>query len=805
MIRESWIWNILLGVFYLGLLLLGYSFYQEYRIIRLLHMDDEVSAIYEGNDWVRWEDRENGVFAADVHPLLTYKAAEELNDIKKGDRLSEIQDLPVLTADVANTIKASKDPGTLYIVRVERPNRIQTLEKHKSKVINGFRLAYSFNDRSLYWIVSGWVLGAGIFISCIILAILVPLVAGNLRYHLALLSVSIAALLFFLLQFSHNIYLIVDEEFINLDTELSIEMLFMIIYAILLFIYVISYFLFKSEANNILYVIPSFLLAIFLISFQYSIIYQQQQLKFYHDIVERYTICFFFIHVVAGIILHVVATYREKNARQLGTSALMLAISIFGLFYTWANPQFPLIPTEEFLAGYYLFLFFPLINASFNQLRFGKVQVVITATFQYFVFFVITIALFLLIKQLSGLILTQNAFREELEFLALLTTVLLVRWIYLANENRFSRYFTTAQQEKARGFKSFIAQIPRYTSSHGLRKDVVERLMDYFQAEDVHLWWKGDFPENDETSNMRHHKEHERIYGQLAEKNTVWSKNKQIAPLRLDKELENLILKSAYTLISPISVNEENYALLMLGKKRRGVYNLTDLEMISQLVQQTQLTLNIIQLNTREKELIQAKYEADLMALRSQINPHFLFNTLNSLTELVHESPEQAEVAIEKLSYIFRYTTKESSKNLVPLMKEVQLVSTYLDLEKIRFGDRLETSIKIDEDVRDVEIPAFVLQTLIENCIKHGIAKILHNGKVSIDAFRENVFLVCEVRDNGPGIDLSRIYKSTGLSNTIRRFENLYNRKNLLYFENTGNGTLVRFKVPLAITPELSH
>ncbi len=805
MIRESWIWYILLSLFYIGLFIIGYSFYQEYRYIRILHTGDEVSNVYEGNDWVTWEDRDNGVFAKDVHPLLTYKQADELNDIKEGDRLYEIDFHPIYKADVANTIIASKDPGTVYIIHVERPNAIQIMEKHDSRVINGFRLAYSFNDNGLYWIVSVWILGLGIFLSMIVLAILVPLVRGNFKFHSVLLGLSISAFLFFLLQFSHNIYLIVDEGITNLDTELTIEKLFIFLYGILLFFYATSYFLFKSESDHILYAIPSIVVGIFLLSFQYYIIYDLQELKSYHDLIERYTIIFFFIHVVAGIILHIVANIREKSFRQLGGTVVMLAVSIFAAIYYWGDAHLPFLTNEDVLAAYYLFLFFPLINASFNQLRFGRVQVVITATVQYFVFFAITIALFLLIKQLSGYILTRNSFREELEFLALLVAVLLIRWIYLANENRLNQYFTTAQQENARNFKSFIAQIPRYTSSHGLRKDVVERLMNYFQAEDVHLWWKGDFPEHEDGNMVRYHKEHEAIYNNLSQKNTVWSKNKQIAPIRLHKELENLILKSAYTLISPITVDEENYALLMLGKKRKGVYNLTDLEMLSQLVQQTQLTLNIIQLNTREKELIQAKYEADLMALRSQINPHFLFNTLNSLTELVHESPERAEDAIEKLSYIFRYTTKESNKNLVPLTNEVQLCSTYLDLEKIRFGDRLETHIRVEENIKDVEIPAFVLQTLIENCIKHGISKIMHKGLVTIDAFREDNFLVCEVRDNGPGIDLSRIYKSTGLSNSIKRFENLYYQKNLLYFENTGNGTLVRFKVPLVNTPEYSH
>ena len=237
---------------------------------------------------------------------------------------------------------------------------------------------------------------------------------------------------------------------------------------------------------------------------------------------------------------------------------------------------------------------------------------------------------------------------------------------------------------------------------------------------------------------------------------------------------------------------------MMLGKKKRGVYNLSDLALISELIQQTQLTLNVLQLIQREKELIQQTYEANLTALRSQINPHFLFNTLNSISYLVHESPDLAEEAIEKLAFIFRYTLRMSSQNFVSLKEEMQLISAYLDLEKVRFGDRLDTDVDIDAEIKETQLPAFILSTLVENCIKHGISKILGKGMVSIHAFKEKDYMVCEVYDNGPGIDLSRIYKSHGLSNSIARLENIYDMKNLLHFENTGDGTLVRLKIPLA-------
>jgi LytS/YehU family sensor histidine kinase len=125
-------------------------------------------------------------------------------------------------------------------------------------------------------------------------------------------------------------------------------------------------------------------------------------------------------------------------------------------------------------------------------------------------------------------------------------------------------------------------------------------------------------------------------------------------------------------------------------------------------------------------------------------------------------------------------------------------VSTYLEIEKIRFGERLKVQIEMEPEVRERQLPAFVVQTLVENCIKHGIAKIIGKGIVSIDAYQEGEYMICEVYDNGPGIQDERINKGTGLNNILTRLEKTYNEQDLLKFENTGEGTLVRLKVPLS-------
>ena len=183
-------------------------------------------------------------------------------------------------------------------------------------------------------------------------------------------------------------------------------------------------------------------------------------------------------------------------------------------------------------------------------------------------------------------------------------------------------------------------------------------------------------------------------------------------------------------------------------------------------------------------------------SLKQQLNPHFLFNTLNTISALIHESPDLAEQAVEKLAFIFRYTLKTSHQNFVPFSGEMQLVRTYLDIEQIRFGERLEIEIEIEKEVNEIELPAFVIQTLIENCIKHGIAKVVRKGIISINAWREADFLCVTIYDNGPGIEADRIKKGTGLNNITTRLENIYHYPEIIRFENTGDGTLVTLRIP---------
>jgi sensor histidine kinase YesM len=793
--KTGGIWYALLGLFYLGLGWLAFAFYQQDQEIQAFRVDEEITATFPGNDWVGWQHTEQGVVASHVHPLPFYKPLDK-DRIRQGDRLRALDNNEITQAEVVDQITRSARPGTVFIAEVERTDPFSlTVEKLRVYLINGFRLGFSFNSVAAYWHLIGWIVGLGAFASLIMLAILLPIARGNWREFLPLTGIVGSALIFFLLQLLRHLYLIVESDL----KSVGVEKFFLIAYVALLFFYVLHYFYFKSECRRLFLMLPSMLVGGYLLVRFYQIIYLEEQLKFYFDALENVTLMFFFLHLLGGLLLHLSLRWREKALRSLlGLSGMVLLSGLGVAYYATAGSD-PWFLREHALFAFYLLLFFPLVNSAFLQLQFGKVSLVITQTMQYLVFFVVSLLIYLLITQLFDQIRPNIPYRRLLEFLTFLITVVTLRFIYLANESKFRKYFVSSQQEKLTKLKSFLAQIPQYTSSRNLRNDLVRELEEYFGAETVQLWWKGDEPAEGSAG---YHDKLESIYQQLASYHTNWSRTKEIAKFRLTNDLEKLVLDSPYNLLCPVTVDEENYALLMLGKKKRSVYNLGDLEMISQLIQQTQLTLNVLQLYAREKELIQQTYEANLTALRSQINPHFLFNTLNSIGELVHESPEQAEEAVEKLAFIFRYTLRMSSQNFVTLANEMNLISNYLDLEKIRFGERLEVHLEVDPEVKDVQVPSFILSTLVENCIKHGVSKILGKGLVSVEAARKDDYLVCEVVDNGPGIDLSRIFKSTGLSNSIARLENIYDEKDLLYFENTGEGTYVRLRIPLVSVPE---
>ena len=207
-------------------------------------------------------------------------------------------------------------------------------------------------------------------------------------------------------------------------------------------------------------------------------------------------------------------------------------------------------------------------------------------------------------------------------------------------------------------------------------------------------------------------------------------------------------------------------------------------------------------LEEQERLLMQARVDA----LISQINPHFLFNTLNTVSSLIRFDPDTARTVLLKLSNILRRRLK-TQLHFVPLKQELDFIDDYLDIEVVRFGrDKLQIRKEVEPGTLDVLVPSMILQPLVENAIRHGIAPKVEGGIVTVRASRNNGKLTVEVVDNGVGIPEQRrseIYESgIGISNVHQRLKVLYGQLFSMKIDSPpGEGTTIRFEIPELSTP----
>ena len=175
----------------------------------------------------------------------------------------------------------------------------------------------------------------------------------------------------------------------------------------------------------------------------------------------------------------------------------------------------------------------------------------------------------------------------------------------------------------------------------------------------------------------------------------------------------------------------------------------------------------------------------ELKTLKSQLNPHFMFNALNSIRALIEEDPSSAKIAVTKLSNILRYSLRIEKSETVTLEDEMQTVVDYLDLEKIRFEERLNYSIKTDSNAARTEIPPMMVQTLVENGIKHGISKRTNGGKILVNSFVEDSKLHIQISNTGH-LSEEELKNATGfgIQNTKHRLSLLYGENGLFRIQN---------------------
>lgn len=211
----------------------------------------------------------------------------------------------------------------------------------------------------------------------------------------------------------------------------------------------------------------------------------------------------------------------------------------------------------------------------------------------------------------------------------------------------------------------------------------------------------------------------------------------------------------------------------------------------------------------QKRELRSSRLEAQLTAaqlevLRAQIHPHFLFNTLQAATTLIHDDPDGAEDILLRLSELLRVSVDESHIQEIPLERELEILDLYMGIQARRFGERLRFDVSIDQNVRDCMVPALILQPLVENAIRHGIGKHKGSDTVSIRGFQKNEVLRLEVLNLNSRLEEKPVVprRGVGLANTRTRLEQLYGNQQELRLQNLEpTGVCAELSIPLRVAP----
>jgi len=205
-------------------------------------------------------------------------------------------------------------------------------------------------------------------------------------------------------------------------------------------------------------------------------------------------------------------------------------------------------------------------------------------------------------------------------------------------------------------------------------------------------------------------------------------------------------------------------------------------------------------LQEQEKLLMAAQLDAPA----SQINPHFLFNTLTSISSLIRSQPETARTLIVKLSGLLRRLLR-SQEYFVPLREELEAIDEYLDIESVRFGPKLRIEKHIDPSTLDLIVPSMLLQPLVENSIKHGLSQKIGEGRITIRSSRDNGHAIIDIIDNGLGVPAAGAPakgSGIGLRNVNERLRVIYGANYQLQLDSVpGEGTCARIVIPELETP----
>jgi hypothetical protein len=695
-------------------------------------------------DGLVWKDTPNGIELQEIHNPY-------VSQLEIGDILIKIDQQPIFFAKSLKEILKTLPPGSVLMYQVKRPSAhdelIQVLVRTYPKVI--FK-PYTLFFQWIYQIFNIAALLFGILLILLLYPFLNKTQEANQLFYFGIFFI-IFNLLYLILDFQPVIY--------QEKTEILFNFSGWIFSIILLFIASIAI---RWKLTQFIW-IDLFLDFVLLIGLIYSIFYKKMLISLQNE-----------VQMISIALL----------IKSLWLNILQVKLHSKGIFFTIAllSGIFLLIYDLNvytiLLLWFYTLAF--IIYWVYKYLKISK----ISSVAQQFVLIIMLMIVFSISYFLAGLISStfpydfQNIVKIIISFCV---TIGVLYFVFL-NKNWWKKWLFFSYENKLKKLQNFQISMTHYTHTEQLIEDFKKEIYDFLG--DVKLEILLEIPKDSKWN----------IIIDKFTQNTFWAKANELSKLKIPLE-DNLIQE--WEFIFPLVFSNEKKGLVLIGKKKEGYYNLEEAEILHRTIIQLTLIINLLTLLEKEKILVQKTLEANLTALRSQINPHFLFNTLNTISSLIHDSPDLAEEAVEHLAFIFRYTLRTSNEQFATLKNEMDLIKHYLQIEKIRFGKRLTIDIQVDKECEELFIPSLVIQTLVENCIKHGVSKLTKDALIKIQFHIEGSYLVGQIFDNGPGIKPENIYKGTGLSNILTRLEQIYGSNHQIKLENTGNGTLVTLKIPI--------
>jgi len=712
----------------------------------------DIQTVFENTFWVPsddglvWKKTEQGLILQEIHNPY-------VNQLEVGDLLIKIDQMPVFFSESLNEILKSLPPGSVLMYQVKKPSGefVQVLVRTFPKVI--FKPEKSL-FQWIYQILNLACLMVGILLILLLYPFLNRTHEANTLYYFSI---------FFI--FFNLLYLILDFQPVIYQEKTEILFNFFGWVFSIIFLFAASIALrWKRTKFNLLEISIDTLILFFILYF----IWIEKKLISLQEEIQLLSIA---IILKAISFITNESVFYKKNilysaGMLLGVFATIFIFNVYTVSLLWIYA----ISFELYWV--------------YKYLKISKVSSVA----QQFILIIILISVFSVSYSLSSIISNQFPydFQNIIKMILSLTVSLLVVYYLFLNKNWWKKGLFFNFENRAKKLQNFQISMTQYISIEQLIDDFKKEIQDFLGEVKLEIFLE-----------VNENNPYYPLVEQLSQ-DVFWSKSSELSKSKnfyLDTNLKTI--GEDWEFIFPLFFSNKKKGLVCIGKKKEGYYNLEEAEILHRTIIQLSLIINLLSLLEKEKLLVQKTLEANLTALRSQINPHFLFNTLNTISSLIHDSPDLAEEAVEHLAFIFRYTLKTSSEQFAYLSSEIDLIQHYLQIEKIRFGKRLTVDIQINEDCKEVLIPSLVIQTLIENCIKHGVSKLTKDAIIKIQFYREGEYLIGIIYDNGPGIKKENIYKGTGLTNVLTRMEQIYGKNHQIILENTGNGTQVFLKIPI--------